>query len=78
MRARQSLSIILKELNLCDLEVVSDWHLNERHYGNLTGYNKRDMANKYGEEQVSSRSKNKILITQIFCRISMALTLCYT
>ncbi|XP_036234340.1 2,3-bisphosphoglycerate-dependent phosphoglycerate mutase isoform X1 [Bactrocera oleae] len=62
MRARQSLSIILKELNLCDLEVVSDWHLNERHYGNLTGYNKRDMANKYGEEQVQSwRRKYDVL-----------------
>ncbi|XP_067616713.1 2,3-bisphosphoglycerate-dependent phosphoglycerate mutase isoform X2 [Eurosta solidaginis] len=51
-RAKQSLSIILKELNSCDMEVVSDWHLNERHYGNLTGYNKRDVADKYGEEQV--------------------------
>ncbi|CAD6993203.1 uncharacterized protein LOC101457337 isoform X2 [Ceratitis capitata] len=61
-RAKQSLSIILKEMNICDLEIVSDWHLNERHYGNLTGYNKRDMADKYGEQQVQTwRRKYDVL-----------------
>jgi len=36
------------------LPVVLDWRLNERHYGNLTGSNKRQVANVYGEEQVQA------------------------
>ncbi|WP_374574619.1 2,3-diphosphoglycerate-dependent phosphoglycerate mutase [Phenylobacterium sp.] len=31
---------------------VKDWRLNERHYGGLTGLNKADTAEKYGDEQV--------------------------
>ncbi|HEY4145714.1 2,3-diphosphoglycerate-dependent phosphoglycerate mutase [Pinirhizobacter sp.] len=34
------------------LPVVTDWRLNERHYGALTGLNKSETASKYGEEQV--------------------------
>ena len=34
------------------LPVLTDWRLNERHYGALTGLNKADTAAKYGEEQV--------------------------
>jgi 2,3-bisphosphoglycerate-dependent phosphoglycerate mutase len=32
--------------------VVTDWRLNERHYGALTGLNKAETAAKYGEDQV--------------------------
>ncbi|XP_035919822.1 2,3-bisphosphoglycerate-dependent phosphoglycerate mutase-like isoform X1 [Anopheles stephensi] len=51
-RANQTLDIILKELNLTDIPVRQLWRLNERHYGALTGFNKRQMADIYGEEQV--------------------------
>ncbi|MEO8747390.1 MAG: 2,3-diphosphoglycerate-dependent phosphoglycerate mutase [Rhodanobacter sp.] len=34
------------------LPVLTDWRLNERHYGALTGLNKADTAAKYGEDQV--------------------------
>lgn len=52
-RAHQTLDIIKKEINQPDLGVIKHWRLNERHYGDLTGYNKEDMAEKYGLEQVS-------------------------
>ena len=29
-----------------------DWHLNERHYGGLTGLNKQETREKHGDEQV--------------------------
>jgi 2,3-bisphosphoglycerate-dependent phosphoglycerate mutase len=34
------------------LPVAKDWHLNERHYGGLTGLNKQEMIDKVGAEQV--------------------------
>jgi 2,3-bisphosphoglycerate-dependent phosphoglycerate mutase len=34
------------------LPVVKDWRLNERHYGGLTGLDKKETAAKHGEEQV--------------------------
>ncbi|XP_053680502.1 phosphoglycerate mutase 2-like isoform X1 [Anopheles nili] len=51
-RANQTLDIILKQLNLVEIPVKQLWRLNERHYGALTGFNKRQMADIYGEEQV--------------------------
>ena len=33
-------------------DIVKDWRLNERHYGDLTGSNKAQMAEKYGKDQV--------------------------
>ncbi|XP_037955799.1 phosphoglycerate mutase 2 [Teleopsis dalmanni] len=51
-RAQDTLKIILKEIGCPDLPTKCDWRLNERHYGNLIGFNKRQMADKYGEEQV--------------------------
>lgn len=32
---------------------VSDWRLNERHYGALQGTNRAEVASRYGDEQVS-------------------------
>lgn len=52
-RANQTLDIILREIRQPDLPVKQAWQLNERHYGALTGYNKADMAAKYGKEQVN-------------------------
>ncbi len=34
------------------IPVLTDWRLNERHYGALTGLNKAETAARYGEEQV--------------------------
>ncbi|PSN39000.1 Phosphoglycerate mutase 2 [Blattella germanica] len=55
-RANETLEIILKQINQTNLPVVRAWQLNERHYGDLTGYNKAEMAEKYGLEQIWRRS----------------------
>lgn len=51
-RANQTLDVVLRELNLSHIPVHQLWRLNERHYGALTGFNKRQMADIYGEPQV--------------------------
>ena len=51
-RAIQTLWIVLQEMNLEWIPVTNAWQLNERHYGNLQGLNKAEMAEKFGEEQV--------------------------
>ncbi|MEO8809494.1 MAG: 2,3-diphosphoglycerate-dependent phosphoglycerate mutase [Rhodanobacter sp.] len=43
---------IQDEMDLMWLPVLTDWRLNERHYGALTGLNKAETAAKYGEDQV--------------------------
>ena len=40
------------EMDRLWLPVTKDWHLNERHYGGLTGLDKAETAAKYGDEQV--------------------------
>jgi len=51
-RAIRTLNLALEEMGRLWLPVEKDWHLNERHYGGLTGLNKAEMAAKVGEEQV--------------------------
>ncbi len=51
LRAKNTLKIIQDELN-DHKEVKEAWHLNERHYGALTGLNKDEMKIKLGEETV--------------------------
>ena len=52
-RAYESARMILDEMGQRDqVEIRRDWRLNERHYGALTGFNKREMADVYGEQQV--------------------------
>jgi 2,3-bisphosphoglycerate-dependent phosphoglycerate mutase len=51
-RAIRTLWIALDELDQMWLPVTKDWRLNERHYGNLQGLNKAEMAAKFGEKQV--------------------------
>ena len=51
-RAIQTLWIVLQEMNLEWIPVTNAWQLNERHYGDLQGLNKAEMAKKFGEEQV--------------------------
>ncbi len=59
-RAIDTLSLILKEMNLSNIEIRKNYKLNERHYGALQGLNKKETAEKYGDEQVKlwRRSSN--------------------
>ena len=51
-RAINTANIILEELDLNGINVVRDEALNERDYGELTGLNKDDAREKWGEGQV--------------------------
>lgn len=51
-RAIKTLWIVLEEMDLMWIPVSRSWRLNERHYGDLQGYNKAEMAGKVGEDQV--------------------------
>ena len=51
-RAQHTLTLMLEELGQPDLPVIRDQALNERDYGDLTGLNKDDARQKWGEEQV--------------------------
>jgi 2,3-bisphosphoglycerate-dependent phosphoglycerate mutase len=51
-RAIVSAEIVLSELNRSWIPVERNWRLNERHYGALQGLNKKQTAEKYGEDQV--------------------------
>ncbi len=51
-RAIRTLDIILDEMDLMWLPVRKSWRLNERHYGDLQGLDKKQMAEKVGDEQV--------------------------
>ena len=51
-RAQHTLKIMLDELGQPDLPTTRDQALNERDYGKLTGLNKDDARQKWGEEQV--------------------------
>ena len=52
VRAQYSLDLILEEIGQQNLAVVKDKALNERDYGDLSGLNKDDARNKWGDEQV--------------------------
>ncbi len=49
-RAQRTLDIVLKELKSPDIPVVSDWRLNERHYGMLQEKSRIAIAEHYGRE----------------------------
>ena len=51
-RAIKTLDLALEPMERLWLPVRKDWHLNERHYGGLTGLNKQEMREKVGDEQV--------------------------
>uniref|UniRef100_A0A671PWH0 Phosphoglycerate mutase n=2 Tax=Sinocyclocheilus anshuiensis TaxID=1608454 RepID=A0A671PWH0_9TELE len=51
-RAIRTLWIVLDSIDQMWLPVHRTWHLNERHYGGLTGLNKAETAAKHGEAQV--------------------------
>lgn len=51
-RAVKTLNVVLDEMDLDWIPVEKSWKLNEKHYGELQGLNKAEMAERYGEEQV--------------------------
>lgn len=51
-RAIRTLNIVLDQMDTMWLPVIKNWRLNERHYGNLQGLNKAEMAQQFGDEQV--------------------------
>ena len=51
-RAVKTLDLVLGELDQEWIPVAKSWRLNEKHYGVLQGLNKRETAERYGEEQV--------------------------
>ena len=50
-RAQETLGLILETMG-AKLPVIRDQALNERHYGDLQGLNKEELAKKYGPDQV--------------------------
>lgn len=52
-RAIRTLNGVLEQMDREWLSVVKSWKLNERHYGALQGLNKKETAEKYGEDQVA-------------------------
>ncbi|MEW6077885.1 MAG: 2,3-diphosphoglycerate-dependent phosphoglycerate mutase [Thermodesulfobacteriota bacterium] len=52
-RAIKTLWLVLEEMDLMWIPVISNWRLNERHYGALQGLNKAETAGKHGPEQVA-------------------------
>ncbi|XP_050539949.1 2,3-bisphosphoglycerate-dependent phosphoglycerate mutase-like isoform X2 [Daktulosphaira vitifoliae] len=61
-RANQTVNIIKKCIDGSGIPVKESWRLNERHYGDLTGYVKSEVVNKYGIDIVNNwrRSYNEL------------------
>ncbi len=51
-RAIRTLNLALEECGRVWIPVTKDWHLNERHYGGLTGLDKQQTRERHGDEQV--------------------------
>lgn len=51
-RAKHTAELVLEGSSQTEVPLISDWHLNERHYGQLQGLNKIEMAESVGEQQV--------------------------
>jgi len=51
-RATATADLALEEAGWTDIPTKRNWRLNERHYGDLQGLNKKETAEKHGDEQV--------------------------
>ncbi len=51
-RAIHTTELALRAMGRSWIPVRRDWRLNERHYGDLTGRNKQETAERYGDDQV--------------------------
>lgn len=52
-RALDTAKLALKSAGQENCSIIQDAALNERHYGDLQGLNKAEMAEKYGAEQIN-------------------------
>ena len=52
LRAIRTANLALEEAGLLWLPVTRHWRLNERHYGDLTGKNKKETAEQFGPDKV--------------------------
>ena len=52
LRAQKTCALLLEEQGQSDLQTIRNVALNERDYGDLSGLNKDDAREKWGEEQV--------------------------
>jgi len=52
VRAIETADLALAEMNRTWIPVRRTWRLNERHYGALQGLNKRETAERFGEDKV--------------------------
>ena len=52
IRAQKTCALLLEEQGQRDLQIIRNLALNERDYGDLSGLNKDDAREKWGEEQV--------------------------
>jgi 2,3-bisphosphoglycerate-dependent phosphoglycerate mutase len=52
LRAIRTLDLALQELGVAVLDVHRHWRLNERHYGQLQGLDKKKVAEEWGKEQL--------------------------
>ena len=60
-RAIQTLEIVLQEMQI-DIPIIKSAALNERNYGDLQGFNKAAIEEKYGTEQVLLWRRNYTII----------------
>jgi 2,3-bisphosphoglycerate-dependent phosphoglycerate mutase len=51
-RTIKTWNIIAEELDLHYIDVIKNWRLNEKHYGNLMGLNKKQTSKIYGDDLV--------------------------
>ena len=51
-RAIKTLHLALEACGRLWIPETKDWHLNERHYGGLTGLDKQETRERHGDEQV--------------------------
>jgi 2,3-bisphosphoglycerate-dependent phosphoglycerate mutase len=51
-RATETADLALEEAGWTDIPTRRSWRLNERHYGDLQGLNKKETAAKHGDDQV--------------------------
>ena len=51
-RAQRTCALILEEMDLTDVETIRNEALNERDYGDLSGLNKDDARERWGDAQV--------------------------
>lgn len=52
VRAQETLDLVMEGAGVGGIEIVRDWHLNERFYGNWQGKNKDQTVEKYGKDAV--------------------------